>query len=232
MSLFDRELPPPPSPQIFFRQAPFNVLPEDRLPDDDRDINVRSPEVFSSPNSPNADYDSSHMPMHLPATVMDRYRRGSLTSSDCTRRSIISAQDEHFTPVRNLAILKYQRRSIFSPRITSDNSNREESLGMGQCWPCSAVLWRGHEKLCIGSVFLAFCLIIIGGIVGMYFACMFGRLWSHFGGVCRTLVHENLLGLGRKIAVSISFRFFVGKYRKRQQSSSLASDGHFFRENV
>lgn len=173
VSPVNRQLPAPPSPQIFFRQAPAFLQPASSSHSHDEENNIRaSPEDFSNSESPVGEPDTPQM--RISTTMMDHYRRHSLSSSDCTRRSILSVQDEPFTPVRNLAILNYQKRSIFSHTIAnSENTDTEKSFSVMDWWPCSNVLWKGHEKFCIASAFLALLFIIIGGIVGMYFACKY-----------------------------------------------------------
>ncbi|OQV24645.1 hypothetical protein BV898_01704 [Hypsibius exemplaris] len=160
---------PPDSPQIFFRQAPTQ-----------NDCAVESANcdnLFPSESCCDEPMDPA-----IQSAVMDRYRRNSL-SSNGTRRSILSVHDERhsaFTPVHNLAIMHYQKRSIFSsPRMTSDSSissGTEHSFGNhrrgNHCWLpcCSDYPWKGHEKICLGLALLAILLIIVGGIVGTYFS--------------------------------------------------------------
>lgn len=148
---FPRNASDPSSPQIFFRQAPPRSLVDDELG------------LSESPTGEEP---------HHPAPDMGRSYENSLSSSGGTRRSILSIQDEPFTPIRNLAILNYQRKSIFHARAGSNRSAAASSLSSekicGNVW--SSLLWKGHERACLAAVLVSVVLIIVGGIVGICFA--------------------------------------------------------------
>ena len=153
------------SPDVFFQQAPQQTA-EERL------HGAPSPDNLFPTDTPYGGRGD----VNVQPSAVNYYRRDSITSHR-TRRSVLAQEEPPFTPVRNLAIMDYQKRSIFSnPRLPSASSSNSSSRPSywsrktgAEC--CGRFLWKGHERVCLGVVLIAIVLIIVGGIVGTYFAC-------------------------------------------------------------